>query len=66
MIRLAAVAGSLRAVLTTLDVWVVPRQVTVSAADKAFTAEGALVAPRTDAQVSALVKSLIDACGRFA
>ena len=66
MIRLAAVAESLRAVLTTLDVWVVPRQVTVSAADKAFTAEGALVDPRTDAQVSALVKSLIDACGRFA
>lgn len=64
---LGAVRGlaHLRQSLTTMDVWVVPSQVTIPAAHKAFAADGSFVDPRAHAQVVALVGRLVDAAGKL-
>ncbi|MDP2313874.1 MAG: NAD(P)H-dependent oxidoreductase [Pseudomonadota bacterium] len=55
----------LRQCLTALDVWVVPSQVTVPAAHKAFAADGSLLDPRTDEQVTRLVERLLESVARL-
>ncbi len=50
----------LRQVLTTLGVWLVPSQVTVSRAHEAFDAEGGLKDPKINEQVAQLTRQLIN------
>lgn len=55
----------LRQSLTAMNAWVIPSQVTIPAAHKAFEPDGSLVDPRAHAQVEALVERLLDAAGRL-
>ena len=55
----------LRQVLTALDVWLVPAQVTVSRAHEAFAADGSLVADFYRKQVDGLAEALRDALRRL-
>ncbi|MNX16972.1 FMN-dependent NADPH-azoreductase [compost metagenome] len=49
----------LRQVLTALDVWLVPSQVTVAKADDAFQPDGSLASAHTAKQIQALADSLV-------
>jgi NAD(P)H-dependent FMN reductase len=50
----------LRQVLTALGVWLLPAQVTVAKADKAFNPDGALVSSQTAKQVQDLADALVE------